>query len=401
MHPLHLKASPHLLYSGSTGRFQTRHVAVKPLPRILRTGQLRKSTTGPSLRLRVSAHNHGKTDPFTKINGKSFKGNPVPVALDDGNASELKEDVFTRFKNFIWKNLDAFYRFSRPHTVIGTIIGITSISFLPVQSIWDLSPAFFLGLLKALVPAVLMNIYVVGLNQLFDIEIDKVNKPDLPLASGDFSMATGINIIFVVSLVSMAMGILFESPPLFFALTISMFLGTAYSVEHPLLRWKRHPVLAASAIMIVRALVVQLAFFIHMQKYVLGRPIAVKKPLVFATAFMCFFSVVIALFKDIPDVDGDKDFGIQSLSVKLGRENVFWLCVKMLLMAYTSAVLVGALSTSLPSRFITVLGHVVLGLSLVYQVPSVDLTSKASVTSFYMFIWKLFYAEYFLIPFVR
>ncbi|GKU87337.1 hypothetical protein SLEP1_g1750 [Rubroshorea leprosula] len=197
-------------------------------------------------------------------------------------------------------------------------------------------------------------------------------------------MATGINIIFVASLVSMAMGILFESPPLFFALTISMFLGTAYSVEHPLLRWKRHPVLAASAIMIVRALVVQLAFFIHMQKYVLGRPIAVKKPLVFATAFMCFFSVVIALFKDIPDVDGDKDFGIQSLSVKLGRENVFWLCVKMLLMAYTSAVLVGALSSSLPSRFITIFGHAMLAWSLMYRVPSVDLTSKASITSFYM-----------------
>lgn len=44
-------------------------------------------------------------------------------------------------------------------------------------------------------PSVLMNIYVVGLNQLFDVEIDKVNKPYLPLASGKFSMATGIIIV--------------------------------------------------------------------------------------------------------------------------------------------------------------------------------------------------------------
>ncbi len=65
-----------------------------------------------------------------------------------------------------------------------------------------------------------MNIYVVGLNQLYDIQIDKVifyllfeniffyhvicsiiviksyfflevNKPSLPLASGEFSVATG------------------------------------------------------------------------------------------------------------------------------------------------------------------------------------------------------------------
>ncbi|KAH8504134.1 hypothetical protein H0E87_011696, partial [Populus deltoides] len=51
--------------------------------------------------------------------------------------------------------------------------GITSVSLLPVETISELSPTFFMGLLKALVPSVLMSIYVVGLNQLFDAEIDK------------------------------------------------------------------------------------------------------------------------------------------------------------------------------------------------------------------------------------
>lgn len=75
--------------------------------------------------------------------------------------------------------------------------------------------------LQALASALCMNIYVVGLNQLFDIEIDKVvlmvyvissnitsciiqkklmlslkvNKPNLPLASGELSVATGILLV--------------------------------------------------------------------------------------------------------------------------------------------------------------------------------------------------------------
>ncbi|XP_031256834.1 homogentisate geranylgeranyltransferase, chloroplastic-like [Pistacia vera] len=315
--------------------------------------------------------------------------------MDDGDNATSFLEVFSQ-------KLNAFYRFSRPHTVIGTIIGILSVSLLPVVNVADLTPTFFMGLLKALVPSILMNIYIVGLNQLFDVEIDKVNKPYLPLASGDFSMGTGTAIVSAALLMSLGMGIISKSPPLVFALLIGGLLGTVYSVEHPFLRWKRHPFLAASCILFVRALVIQLAFFIHTQKYVLGRPIVITKSLLFATAFMCFFSTVIALFKDIPDIDGDRYFGIQSFSVSLGQERVFWLCVQMLLMAYGAAVMVGASSSSLSiSKLVTILGHCTLASFLWLRARSIDLSSKVLITSFYMFIWKLFYAEYFLIPFVR
>ena len=44
------------------------------------------------------------------------------------------------------------------------------------------------ALAQALTSALLMNVCIVGLNQLYDVEIDKVNKPYLPLASGEMSM---------------------------------------------------------------------------------------------------------------------------------------------------------------------------------------------------------------------
>jgi len=123
--------------------------------------------------------------------------------------------------------------------------------------------------------------------------------------------------------------------------------------------------------------------------------------LMFATGFMMFFSVVIALFKDIPDIEGDRIFGIRSFSVRLGQKKVFWICVGLLEMAYSVAILMGATSTSLWSKTATIAGHSILAAILWSRARSVDLTSKAAITSFYMFIWKLFYAEYLLIPLVR
>ena len=52
-----------------------------------------------------------------------------------------------------------------------------------------------MSLMQALIPALLMNICIVGLNQIFDVPIDRINKPYLPLASGEFSMRTGTSLV--------------------------------------------------------------------------------------------------------------------------------------------------------------------------------------------------------------
>ncbi|KAK4349193.1 hypothetical protein RND71_031948 [Anisodus tanguticus] len=332
-------------------------------------------------------------------NDKLFKRHKVSKRYIIAASSSGRCEISSKYD--FWKQLNAFYKFSRPHTIFGTIIGISSVSILPIRSLADISPTFFLGLLKALIPSLLMNVYVVGLNQLFDVEIDKVNKPNLPLASGEISMERGMAIVITSLLVSFGMGIKFQSPPLLTALIVSFLLGSAYSIELPLLRWKRNASLAAICIMVVRAIVVQFAFFAHTQKYVLARPMLYTRSLIFAVTFMCIFTAVIALFKDIPDVNGDRNFGIQSLSVRFGQERVFWLCINMLVAAYGAAMVVGATTSSLSSRLVTVLGHFLLACFLLFQAQSVDISSKVSVTSFYMFVWKLFYAEYLLIPFVR
>ncbi len=58
---------------------------------------------------------------------------------------------------------------------------------------------------------------------------------------------------------------------------------------------------------------VQLGFYFHMKQVLGGSRIMLTWPLVFAMCFMLVFSIVIALFKDIPDVKGDSQVTPSSL----------------------------------------------------------------------------------------
>ncbi|BBN02331.1 homogentisate phytyltransferase / homogentisate geranylgeranyltransferase [Marchantia polymorpha subsp. ruderalis] len=324
-----------------------------------------------------------------------------PMDVDEGASAESGRVQTKTLVDSGLDWLDALHRFSRPHTIIGSALGIASVSLLALQNTNELSTKFCVGLLQAVIPALFMNIYIVGLNQIYDVDIDKVNKPYLPLASGEFSMGMGVAIVVVSAVLSLAIGLMVGSRPLLWALLVSLVLGTAYSVDIPFLRWKRSALAAATCILAVRAVVVQLGFYFHMQSFVFGRAAVMTKPLLFATAFMSFFSIVIALAKDMPDVEGDKIYGIRSFSVRVGHRKVFWLCVSLIQAAYLVSIGVGLTNPYPLGKASMIIGHACLAAILWKRAKSVDLKSKAAITSFYMFIWQLFYAEYLILPFVR
>lgn len=158
----------------------------------------------------------------------------------------------------------------------------------------------------ALSSAVLMNIFIVGINQIFDVPIDKINKPDLPLPKGSLTTNGAIGIVSVAVITSLLLGSFSGSRPLQITLVASMILGIAYSTDLPFLRWKRNAVVAALCILTIRAVAVQLGFYFHMKQCCGPSNWVLTKPLVYATSLIAYFSVVIALFKDIPDVKGDR-----------------------------------------------------------------------------------------------
>lgn len=348
------------------------------------------------------SQNIGKVDePISENNNDS----PTKVAYaattaHDGAVASQTDAPVTLWDQMLTK-LDALYVFTRPYTIYGTIVGIISISLLPVQSWADFSPSFFFGLLKALVPTILVNIYMCAINQLTDIEIDKINKPYLPLASGVFSLAEGTAITSLTAMAALLMGAVFGSPPLLLGVMSIFFIATAYSVDLPLLRWKANAYLTSLSIIGIRALTIPLCFFAHAQTYILGRPLVYSKPVFFTVAFMTIIATVIAIIKDLPDVEGDEAFGLRSPSTIYGRDKVFWTCVTALMATYAGAAAFGATTTYLSTKLITVLGHGLLAGILWTKAKSVNVKENKETLDFYLFIWKLLYAEYFLIPFFR
>eukprot|EP00891_Asterochloris_glomerata_P001458 jgi/Astpho2/1458/fgenesh1_pg.00025_%23_58_t len=257
------------------------------------------------------------------------------------------------------------------------------------------------GLLQALVPALLMNVCIVGMNQVFDVEIDRINKPYLPLAAGEWSVDTGVTAVVATGGAAILMGLVIGSAPLLATLLGSLLLGVAYSVDLPFLRWKKHPLLAAGCILSVRAVMVQLGFFYHMKQAIGSTSPALTPPLLFGISFMLICSIVIALFKDIPDVRGDTAADIKTFSVRLGVKRVFWTCIALLEFAYACAIGTGLMSRVWWSKVATVAIHAGMALLLYSRAQRTDLEDSKEIYLCYMFVWKLFYAEYLFLPLFR
>src|SRR3954454_17188854 len=84
------------------------------------------------------------------------------------------------------------WRFGRPHTLIGTTLSVVALYVIAVTELagGDLAAGWF-DLVCTLVAAWCVNVFIVGINQLEDVEIDRINKPFLPIAAGDLSPAAG------------------------------------------------------------------------------------------------------------------------------------------------------------------------------------------------------------------
>lgn len=54
--------------------------------------------------------------------------------------------------------------------------------------------------IQAVIGGTLANLYVASINQLSDVDIDKINKPHLPLASGELSIETGTRLTFLYAI---------------------------------------------------------------------------------------------------------------------------------------------------------------------------------------------------------
>ena len=288
--------------------------------------------------------------------------------------------------------LITLWKFSRPHTLVGSFLSVLSLLFLAAEG-RAVSVGLFPDVFLTLMAALSCNIFITGLNQVCDLPLDRINKPYLPLPAGLLKLKNARATV-VVCLALALICALFEG--VYFTVLISSIatIGVLYSM--PPFQLKRKHVLAAAAILVVRGLLVNLGFFVH-YRMLLGLSVEWTAGVWVLTVFVILFSVGIAWFKDIPDTGGDAQFDISTLALSVGRKRALQLGAAMVLSAYL-LVLVSAIAGLLPEETYFILSHSLLLLAFVWMLRRVDIESQASIRIFYISFWILFFLEYILFP---
>jgi homogentisate phytyltransferase/homogentisate geranylgeranyltransferase len=290
------------------------------------------------------------------------------------------------------------WRFSRPHTLVGTTVSILGVYAIAASEL----PGLALGdgltdLALTLLAGVLVNVYIVGLNQIEDVEIDRINKPHLPIAAGDLSLRQAGRIVAVSGVVAVVLAWTQGWVELL-AVGAAIAIGTAYS--SPPLRLKRFPVIAAASISIVRAVVVNVGVYEHFAASLGGRSelSAVPPPIIALTLFVLPFSFAIAVLKDVPDAKGDRRFHIATFTVRLGARSALRMGLAALTVGYLGMAALGPLALPSAQPWVLAGGHLVALAVLWRWALATDLSDDEAVTRFYMRVWLLFFLEYALVP---
>ena len=283
-----------------------------------------------------------------------------------------------------------FIRFSRLHTVIGTAVSVTALYYIAVAAGKGNWSGHLQHLVLTLLACLGANIYIVGLNQITDIEIDRVNKPYLPLASGAYTVSLARRILFLALLPALAIGI-FYGGFLLATILVSLFLGTIYSL--PPIRLKRFYFWAAFCIIAVRGLVVNFLLFLHYQ-WVINHSTRVPPVVLLLAGVIFIYSVVIAWFKDIPDMEGDRRHRISTLTLDLGANRVFLAGNGILLLVYVAVMAVVVLYPGFWQTQLLLVAHGFFLLVLLYAMLRTIPSGRRSMSRFYQLVWVLFFLEY-------
>jgi len=242
------------------------------------------------------------------------------------------------------------------------------------------------------------NTVCVGVNQIYDVKVDRINKPFLPLAAGELGVSKAWNLVLASLVVGVGLASFIFSPPLAFLYTAGLFLGSAYSV--PPFRFRRFPLAAAFIIACVRGCMLNFWVY-HAVKEAFLLPFEWDPVVLFLTRFMTVFAAMIAVTKDLADVKGDIAGKIKTFAATFGLERTATAATSVLALNYMAAVIEGLWRGSrifnVPAM---VGGHLAALAYLLWSRWQLHQRGGERAGLFYMRIWDLFYFEYLLYLFL-
>ena len=288
------------------------------------------------------------------------------------------------------------WRFSRPHTIVGTVVSVAGLFTIVAAATPGLDAAHAaFHLLWTLVAAVSVNVFIVGVNQISDVEIDRVNKPFLPIAAGDLTPAGAWWIVAASGALPVVLALTQGALELV-AVTAALAIGGLYSL--PPARLKRYPAIASICVSGVRSAIVNLGVAAHFTASLGADGPQVPDAVWALTAFVLPFSLAIAILKDVPDAEGDRRHAISTFTVRHGGAAVMRAGLAVLTAAYLGMAILGPLLVDGAQPVVLAATHLGALALLHLAARGVDPNDREGVTTFYLRVWQLFFLEYAIVP---
>jgi 4-hydroxybenzoate polyprenyltransferase len=214
--------------------------------------------------------------------------------------------------------------FARPFTLIAPMFGVISggITAWGAKPLTPYHPSVVISIVMGSLMAGLLNAFSNTINQIYDLPIDRINKPNRPLPSGKMTIREA----WIVSAVYLAMAwtlAWFVTPyghpgdhSCFWIVLIATVMTYMYSA--PPFRTKRRGVLANMTVAIPRGILLKVAGWSTV-KQIWG-----LEPWYIGTIFGLFL-LGATTTKDFSDMKGDAADGCRTLPIVYGPKKAAWM----------------------------------------------------------------------------
>jgi 4-hydroxybenzoate polyprenyltransferase len=214
-----------------------------------------------------------------------------------------------------------WFEFSRPFTLVAPALGFVSGSVTAAgaapREVW--SPALVVYPLIGMTMAAVLNAASNALNQIYDLEIDRVNKPKRPLPSGRLDLRSA----WIFTLVTYGIALLlawFVAPggrhECFWIVITATMITVLYSA--PPFRTKRLGIWANVTIAIPRGVLLKVAGWSAVKTVVAVEPWYIG-------SIFGLFLLGASTTKDFADMEGDARGGCRTLPIIYGVRRAAWM----------------------------------------------------------------------------
>ncbi len=230
--------------------------------------------------------------------------------------------------------MKTYLELARPFTLLAPLIGFLSAGVMAwyaresMEGLWQIWGNILLGALAA----ASLNAASNAINQIYDLEIDRINKPARPLPSGRISLKQAW--VFTLICYALTFFLAFMVNMSFVVIVLLTTLIT-YAYSGPPFRTKRFGVLANFTIAIPRGCLLVVAGWSAVASPLDSEPWLVG-------LVMGLYILGAATTKDFSDMEGDRRYGCMTLPIRYGIRASAWMIspffvIPFLLLAFLGA----------------------------------------------------------------